>query len=72
MILLVYWNACCLYYHKLLTMNTEYPPYHDMQISYFIITNSSIHGDEKSFAWPQLPDKPMGDEFIQEVKAWHL
>lgn len=52
-------------------MKTEYPLYQDVQISYFISSNSSAYGDEKRFAWPQLPDKSMGEEFIQEVKAWH-
>ena len=52
-------------------MTTTDSVHQDIQISYFISSNSSNHGGEKRFVWPQLPDKSMGDEFIQEVKALH-
>ena len=52
-------------------MTTADSVHQDIQISYFISSNSSNHGGEKRFVWPQLPDKSMGNDFIQEVKALH-
>jgi hypothetical protein len=43
----------------------------DKQIVYFISSNSQDCGGEKKFTWPPLPDISMGEDFIQEVKAWH-
>ncbi len=52
-------------------MKTTDTSLQDKQIIYFIISNTTNHGHEKKFVWPPLPDISMGEEFIQEVKAWH-
>jgi hypothetical protein len=52
-------------------MKTENTLLQDKQIIYFIISNTTNNGRENRFTWPPLPDVAMGEEFIQETKAWH-